>query len=114
MQSKVPALCLVAMAVLAFGIDCRAQETARIRLPDPVTIVGDVNHVPVTNKCVSGLYENVQTGEHYWQTKGITLFNDGCEAIHTLYRGAFRSKKEMQKQRRKALLECSAWLDQTE
>jgi hypothetical protein len=110
-QKALSALCLVALAVLAFGpLRGLSQETAR-RVSDAAPSVGTLNHVPLQSKCTSGLYENAQTGERYWQTKGITVFNDGYEAVHTLYRGAFRTKKEMQKQRRKGLTECANWLD---
>jgi hypothetical protein len=100
------------LSLLSFILlPCRPLDAQEAGLPQPLPLVGNVNHVPLQSKCTSGLYENAQTGERYWQTKGITVFDDGYEAVHTLYRGAFRTKKEMQKQRRKGLTECANWLD---
>jgi len=114
MEKEVRCLRFAALAVFAVcplvGI---SQETAR-RVPDPAPFVGTVTHVPTENKCRSGILQNPETHELFYQSKGVTIFNDGYEAVHSLYQGAFHSKKEMQKQRRKAVAECLAWLDHKE
>jgi hypothetical protein len=110
---KVRALCLVALAIPALALLEQAQEPAR-QLSQPAPFIGTLTHVPVQNKCTSGQFQNPETHELFWQSKGVTVFNDGYEATHSLYQGAFHTKKEMQKQRRKAIAECLAWLTKKE
>jgi hypothetical protein len=58
-----------------------------------------------------GAFEDPASHATYFQTRGIIVFDDASVKAHLVFRREYRTKKEMQKVRRQALIECAHWLD---